>query len=144
MDHALRRARLAERLAALELDALVVARLPNVRYLTGFTGSNGQVIVGRSASVFLTDGRYDEQSSHEVGVERRIYLDERSGHLARALGDLGARRAGFEREGLTYGEWERLGGAAPGIELVPTATRRSSPTAGTTSSRGTRSRTRIG
>ncbi|HEU4355685.1 MAG TPA: Xaa-Pro peptidase family protein [Actinomycetota bacterium] len=122
MDHALRRARLAERLAALEVDALVVTRLPNVRYLTGFTGSNGQLIVGRSTSVFLTDGRYDEQSSHEVGeVERRIYLDERSGHLARAMADLGARRVGFEREGLTYGEWERLGVVALEAELVPTA-----------------------
>lgn len=123
MDHRLRRSRLAERLDALEVDALVVTRLPNVRYLTGFTGSNAQVIVGRSACVFLTDGRYDEQSSHEVGdLERRIYLDERSGHLARALGDLGVRRAGFERDGLTVGEWQRLGDAACGIELVPTTT----------------------
>ncbi|HET9723600.1 MAG TPA: Xaa-Pro peptidase family protein [Actinomycetota bacterium] len=122
MDHGLRQTRLAERLDALELDALVVVRLPNVRYMTGFTGSNGQLVLGRSASVFLTDGRYDEQSSREVGdLERRIYLDERSGHLARALGDLGARRVGFEREGLTYGEWERLAGAAGGVELVPTA-----------------------
>ncbi|HEX5950026.1 MAG TPA: Xaa-Pro peptidase family protein, partial [Actinomycetota bacterium] len=121
MDQALRRTRLAERLDVLGVDALVVTRPPNVRYLTGFTGSNAQLILGRSASVFLTDGRYDEQSSHEVGdLERRIYLDERSGHLARALGDLGVGRAGFECEGLTVGEWQRLADAARGVELVPT------------------------
>lgn len=121
MDHGLRRARLTERLDALEVDALLVTRLPNVRYLTGFTGSNAQLIVGRTSSVFLTDGRYDEQSSREVAdLERRVYLDGRSGHLAEALGDLRVRRAGFEREGLSVGEWQRLGDAARGTELVPT------------------------
>jgi Xaa-Pro aminopeptidase len=121
VDHRLRRARLAERLDGLEVDALVVTRLPNVRYLTGFAGSNAQVIVGRSASVFLTDGRYEEQSAREVAdLERWVYLDERSAHLARALGDLGVRRAGFERDGLTVGAWQRLADAAPGVELVPT------------------------
>ncbi|OFW79462.1 MAG: hypothetical protein A2Z48_08475 [Actinobacteria bacterium RBG_19FT_COMBO_70_19] len=121
MDHGLRRGRLAERLDVLEVDALVVTRLANVRYLSGFTGSNAQMVVAREAAVFLTDGRYEGQSSHEVpDLERRIYLDERSGHLARALGDLGVHRAGFEREGLTYGEWQRLTEAVGDAELVPT------------------------
>ncbi len=125
MDHGLRRERLAARLAELELDALVVTRLPNVRYLTGFTGSNAQVVVAREGGVFLTDGRYDTQAAHEVpDLERRIYLDERTGHLARACRDLGAVRVGFEREGLTYGGWQRLGEALGealgGAELVPT------------------------
>jgi len=121
VDHGLRRARLVERLDALEIDALLVTRIPNVRYLTGFTGSNAQLVLGRQAAVFLTDGRYDEQATHEVeGLERRIYLDERWGHLAGALVELGARRAGFEREGLTYGEWQRLAEVAGDVELVPT------------------------
>ncbi|MGH2671896.1 MAG: aminopeptidase P family N-terminal domain-containing protein, partial [Actinomycetota bacterium] len=66
MDHALRRARLGARLSELGLDALFVTRLPNVRYLTGFTGSNGQALVTAEATVFFTDGRYEEQSCHEV------------------------------------------------------------------------------
>jgi len=108
-------------LEELDLDALVVTRLPNVRYLTGFTGSNGQVVIGRDGAVFLTDGRYEEQSSHEVpDLERRVHRDERARHLAAACADLGADRAGFEREGQTYGEWERLAGAIGPIELVPT------------------------
>ncbi len=121
MDHALRRERLAVRLTELQIDALVVTRLPNVRYLTGFTGSNAQAVVAREGAIFLTDGRYDAQSSHEVpDLERRIYLDERSEHLARACRDLGVGRTGFEREGLTYGEWQRLAEAAAPVELVPT------------------------
>jgi Xaa-Pro aminopeptidase len=122
VDHGLRRGRLAQRLDELEVDALVVTRLPNVRYLTGFTGSNAQVVLGREGAVFLTDGRYDAQSAHEVvELERRIYLDERAPHLARACVDLCATRVGFEREGLTYGEWGRLAEASGGITLVPTA-----------------------
>ena len=45
MDHHLRRTTLAERLSDLEVDALLVTGLTNVRYLTGFTGSNGQALV---------------------------------------------------------------------------------------------------
>lgn len=121
MDHGLRRSRLAVRLAELELDALVVTRLPNVRYLTGFTGSNGQLVLGREGAVFLTDGRYEAQAGHEVpDLERRTYRDEAAVHLARACADLGARRVGFEREGLTYGGWQRLAEAASPAELVPT------------------------
>ncbi len=120
MDHRLRRERLAARLDGLGVDALLVTRLPNVRYLTGFTGSNAQVVLGREAAVFLTDGRYDERSRHEVeDLERRIYLDERSGHLLGACADLGAARVGFEREGLTFGEWRRLTDAAGTTRLEP-------------------------
>ncbi len=45
MDHRLRRTTLAERLPELELDGFLVTGLTNVRYLTGFTGSNGQALV---------------------------------------------------------------------------------------------------
>jgi Xaa-Pro aminopeptidase len=120
VDHGLRRQRLVERLGALGLDALVVTHLPNVRYLTGFTGSNGQVVVGREAAIFLTDGRYEDQAAHEVpDVERRRYLEDEPRHLMRACADLGAARAGFEPEGVTFGEWERLGTQAGETELVP-------------------------
>jgi len=120
VDHALRRARLGRRLAEHGVDALVVTRPPNVRYLTGFTGSNAQVIVGSETSMFLTDGRYDEQSRHEVpDIERRIYLDGRWAHLARACADLGVERSGFEREGLTFGGHECLAEVFGAGELVP-------------------------
>jgi Xaa-Pro aminopeptidase len=120
VDHALRRARLGDRLSGLGLDALFVTRLPNVRYLTGFTGSNAQVLVGTEATVFFTDGRYREQSRHEVpDAERVIY----AGPLPPIAEEAAARamtRIGFESEDVTYGSWERLRRALEGIELVPT------------------------
>jgi len=120
VDHRLRRSSLGEGLATLEVDALIVTRLPNVRYLTGFTGSNGQAVVAADGSaVFLTDGRYDEQSSHEVpDLPRTAYTEGYPRPLVDACRTLGATRAAFERRGLTYAGWERLSELADGLELV--------------------------
>ena len=52
--------RLRPQLAELELDALLVTRLPNVRYLTGFTGSAGMLLVLADGAVLVSDGRYGE------------------------------------------------------------------------------------
>jgi Xaa-Pro aminopeptidase len=121
MDHRARRRRLADRLGALELDALIVTRLPNVRYLTGFTGSNGQVVFARDGSgVFLTDGRYEEQAGHEVpDLDRTAYRQGYPRPLLDACRTLAATRVGFERRALSYDDWTQLGEAANGIELVP-------------------------
>jgi Xaa-Pro aminopeptidase len=121
VDHALRRARLSERLTGLDLDALIVTRLPNVRYLTGFTGSNGQVVVARDGSAtFLTDGRYGERSRHEVaGLPRSVYTQGYPRPLVEACRALGAARVGFERAALTYEQWERLSEVRDGLEVVP-------------------------
>ncbi|HEY7659630.1 MAG TPA: Xaa-Pro peptidase family protein [Actinomycetota bacterium] len=113
---------MAARLEELDLDGLVVTRLPNVRYLTGFSGSNAQIVVGRDGSaVFLTDGRYGEQSSHEVpDLPRTVYTEGYPAVLVEACRTLGVHRAGFERRWLTYESWEQLTEAAEGVELVPT------------------------
>jgi Xaa-Pro aminopeptidase len=119
VDHGLRRRRLLERLAELELEALFVTRLPNVRYLTGFSGSNGQVLIAPEATVFFTDGRYDEQSRREVAeAERVVYLEGLPpvGERAAAIGLL---RIGFESAGVTHRYWERLRRILDRVELVP-------------------------
>lgn len=122
MGHALRRERLEERLRELGVDALLVTRLPNVRYLTGFTGSNGQLVVGANGSAFFTDGRYEHQSSREVpDVRREIYSEtfaERASAWGRAAG---VTRIGFEAAGLTYKGWSDLRDrVASAFELVST------------------------
>ncbi len=121
MDHAARRARLIRRFDDLGADAFVTGHLPNVRYLTGFGGSNGHALVHRDAPVFLTDGRYTEQARHEVpDMERRTYATELTTALAAACRDIGARRVGFEPDHMTYQAWADLAAAvAPGLELVP-------------------------
>ena len=74
MEGSLRIGRIQAALEAEGVDAVYVASLPNVRYLCGFTGSNGCLVIGRSGARFLTDGRYTEQSRREVpDLERRTY-----------------------------------------------------------------------
>jgi Xaa-Pro aminopeptidase len=66
MNYHDRQQRLREALRASRLDALLVTHLPNVRYLCGFTGSAGVLLVTAGGSAFFTDGRYTQQASAEV------------------------------------------------------------------------------
>jgi len=61
LDVAPRIARLRSRIDAEQLDALLVTKLANVRYLTGFTGSAALLLVTADDALFVTDGRYTEQ-----------------------------------------------------------------------------------
>jgi Xaa-Pro aminopeptidase len=120
VDHGLRRSRLASRLVELGADGFLLTRLPNVRYTTGFTGSNGQVLISPDGAAFFTDGRYTEQARHEVpDLERITCLDGFLESVVRAARRLGVGRLGFESDGLTFRTYEQLRAAAKGIELVP-------------------------
>jgi Xaa-Pro aminopeptidase len=119
VDRALRRDRVVARLHELELDALLVTRLPNVRYLSGYTGSNGQIVVGRERSVFFTDGRYIAQSAREVSdLRREIYANDFLAKLVDVCRELGVRRVGFEAAGVTYKLYRELD-ALEGLEISP-------------------------
>ena len=119
MDHYLRRAGLAQRCAGLNVDAVVITRSPNVRYLTGFTGSNGQVMVADAQSIFFTDGRYTEQSRHEVeGIERITYPEGFVRSLAAQCARYGVTRLGFEANHVTVAMLAKLTKNLPGVELI--------------------------
>ena len=109
MDHAGRRRALEGRLTDLEVDAFLVTRLVNVRYLTGFTGSNAQLILGLEGSLFLTDSRYEEQSRHEVPeVDHRIYTKGLADPVAEACRTMGIDTLGFEEAGVSYKTFREL------------------------------------
>ena len=68
-----RLARLRERMKKEGLDALLISSLPNIRYLTSFTGSNALCVVTPRKAHFLTDSRYELQSADEVtGCTRHV------------------------------------------------------------------------
>jgi Xaa-Pro aminopeptidase len=105
--------RLLARLPEFEVDLMVVSDLTNVRYLTGYTGSNGLVLVGGSRRDFFTDFRYVEQAAAEVdaGYERHtVSLDllEATVELI-AAGANGIPRVGFEDEHMTVKQYDKLG-----------------------------------
>ena len=119
MDHRLRRDALSARFEELSVDALFVTRLLHTRYLTGFTGSNGQVLVRGDGALFLTDGRYTEQSRREVpDLERVTYLNPLREELPAFLDGVG--RLGFEAEEMTVAARDRYAAAVGDVELVPT------------------------
>ena len=109
---------------ALSTDALYVSNLSNVRYLCGFTGSNGSLLIGRDDAWFLTDGRYRTQSADEVvGADVEVYAlpDQLGASLERLAGKLGAQRIGFEADHVAVAAAERLRSYLPDAELVPTS-----------------------
>jgi Xaa-Pro aminopeptidase len=118
VDHELRRRAVAARLDDLGVGAMLVTRLVNVRYLTGFTGSNGQLLVTPAGATFLTDGRYTEQARHELpDVEAVTYARSVRTALPDLLG--GAGRLAFEAHDVTVAAHDDLGAALDGVELVP-------------------------
>src|SRR5258707_12481615 len=66
MNHRGRQENLRRQLASCRLDAVLISHLPNIRYLCGFTGSAGLLLVEESGSGFVTDVRYATQSREEV------------------------------------------------------------------------------
>ncbi len=107
-----RQAALRERLATLGLDALLVQSLPNIRYLTGFTGSSGLLLVRATDCTLVTDFRYAAQAPREVGSVTRVEIDQVNvwDRLKRVLAERAPAAAGFEAHIVTVRERERLDG----------------------------------
>jgi Xaa-Pro aminopeptidase len=112
--------RLAAALDARELDGLLVTNLVNVRYLTGYTGSNGIALVGHGGlRHFVTDFRYVTQATRQVqGFERSMGEQDLLGEVAELLpaGDV---RLGFEDQHVSVRTFDRLRELLPlSVELV--------------------------
>jgi len=107
-----RQAALRERLAALGLDALVVQALPNIRYLTGFAGSSGLLLVRPQDTVVVTDFRYAAQAPHEVGNAARVEIDQVNvwDRLKRVVQERSPGVLGFEAHIATVRDREKLEG----------------------------------
>lgn len=96
-----------------EADLLLVTDLVNLRYLTGFTGTNGLAVVTatRGASnLFLTDFRYEAQSAAQVPepFERHIYAIDLIEAAVEQLAELRPGRLGFEEGAMTVKQHARL------------------------------------
>jgi Xaa-Pro aminopeptidase len=103
-----RRAAIRERIGAADLDALIVLDLTDIRYLSGFTGSAGVlVLLADGADTFFTDFRYQTQVAEELdpAIDVRIESESLLKMSCEFLAGLGVSRVGFEREQLTYRAW---------------------------------------
>jgi Xaa-Pro aminopeptidase len=108
--------RLVDLLRARDLDSLLVTDLLNVRYLTGFTGTNGACIVTADERLFFTDFRYVEQARSQVPEYERIEAGRDM--LADVSGRLRG-RTGFDDNHLSVAAHRKLGERLPdGAELA--------------------------
>jgi Xaa-Pro aminopeptidase len=108
--------RLSEAVAEQGLDALLVTNAPNLRWVTGFTGTNGAAVIGPDVRLFFTDFRYVEQAAEQVQGFERLQAGRD------LLGDVAARvagRVGFEDASVSVRAYNRLTQAVDGMaELV--------------------------
>jgi len=123
MDVASRLGRLREGLGPAGVDALVVTNLTNVRYLTGFTGSAGLVVVTADGAVLVTDGRYADQAPAQTtaaGADVTIEVSSvgQDQIVASALG--GAARVGLEAASVVWATQRRYAQLLASQEIVPT------------------------
>lgn len=116
-----RRDRLRERLRDAELDAVLVSDLLNVRYLSGFTGSNAALLVlaDDETPVLATDGRYRTQAAHQA-PDAEVVIERACGrHLVGRAAASGVRRLGFESHVVTVDTFAAFTSAADeGCELI--------------------------
>jgi Xaa-Pro aminopeptidase len=111
-----------------EVDALVVTTLPNVRYLTGFSGSAAVLIVTRDLALLTTDGRYRTQSAEQLqragAAEVEIVIGAGAQQREAAVATLDAAtagRIGLEAGNVTWSGQRSWAEALGGDELVATA-----------------------
>lgn len=123
MDVAGRLPRLRERFAEAGVDALLVTSLTNIRYLTGFSGTAGMLLVGPDNATLLTDGRYRTQSEEQL-AEAEVEADIGIGRPAeqkKLFVELCAEhaRVGLEAEDVTWATQVSLAKALAGEQGNP-------------------------
>lgn len=115
MDHFRRIGQLRRRLTRAGLSGLLVTHLPDVRYLSGFTGSSAALAVTRRAARLFTDGRYATQAAEEVSAAR-VEIVARSAAVAAVewlAAQPGVEFAGFDPAWTTVAELARWKSALP-------------------------------
>ncbi len=109
-----------ERLRGLaEIDHLVILDVNNIRYLTGFTGGDGALLVVPEGMILLVDGRFKTQAGLETsGLEIQEFRNRVEG-IAAVFKKRNARVVGFESSFVSYGEYLDLRAALPDATLSP-------------------------
>ncbi len=108
-----RRLRIAAGLEEHKLDAMLVTSPASVRYLTGFTGSNGALLVLAGEAIFFTDPRYAIQSGREVSCQTRVCKGPILPSVAAVVARQRLQRLGFERTSMSYDGYDTLRSKLP-------------------------------
>lgn len=111
--------RIRARLPLWSVQSLIFLDMKNIRYLSGFSGSDGALYIGPDCRVLLVDGRYITQARDEaIGCEVYQYLNKMDG-LVHVLSQHGQEQIGFEVAIMTVVTWTGLKERLPGMSLRP-------------------------
>jgi Xaa-Pro aminopeptidase len=108
-----RRCAVAAGLRERKLDCLLVAFSPNLRYLSGFTGSNGALLLLAGRSVLFTDPRYRTQAAQESNCTLRVAKGSLVLDVVATLAKLGVKRIGYEPARMTCDTFESIKSRLP-------------------------------
>lgn len=111
--------KLRARFSELGIDGMLITNGYNRRYMTGFTGTAGVVLIGEKKAVFITDFRYVEQASRQInGYEIIQHMGSIIDEVAKQAADLGIKRLGFEQDHLSFATYKSYENTVQ-AELVP-------------------------
>ena len=111
--------RVRQKFSDYKIDSLIFLNMNNIRYLSGFTGSDGIMIVGEKRTVLLVDGRYITQAKLEAaGAEIIEYKDKIKG-IIQAVQELNLKYIGFEAGSISVQMYNQLIQQLPDEVLVP-------------------------
>ena len=100
--------RLVGQLREREMDAVLISTPENRRYLSGFTGSAGYLLISADHALLVTDSRYTEQAANQAPECRVLQVREGWDWLLEWLKESGARRLGFESQDMTVATYNNV------------------------------------
>ncbi len=119
MQYTNRISRIRSKLAHLEIEALLFFDMKNIRYLTGFSGSDGTLIVGKNKSILIVDGRYVTQSKREVKKAEILEYNDKIEGSVREVISSGLHKVGFESGAINFDSYISLSDRLVDVELRP-------------------------
>jgi len=102
-----------------DVEGILFFSPENIRYLTGFSGSEGYLLVGKDENLLLVDSRYITQAQEETRECRVSLVDKGLTGVAAQVSSLGLRRLGFEAQGISVARFEQLQKGMGKVELIP-------------------------
>lgn len=109
------------RFSELGIDSFLIKKLPNIRYISGFSGSAGNILITKNKNYFITDFRYKTQSGLEVNkdFEIIIYIQNSMAFMTDLIKANNLKKIGFESDFVTFNEANKLMNDFPEAEFIP-------------------------